>query len=133
MQPLTWLKAAAFNLVKAWFNPISTQILNHIKLLGITPPRRTHRGTRGGRRKTNKHDLQPVKIFPETSQPISSCSELSSHITSPDPPTCSASQERRLRIGAWNAQSIVSKTDLLCDLILENEFDIMCVTETWLY
>ena len=92
-----------------------------------------HGGTRGGRRKTKKHDLQPVKIFPETSQPISSSSELSSHIASPDPPTCSASHERRLRIGAWNAQSIVSKTDLLCDLILENEFDIMCVTETWLY
>ena len=114
-------------------SPISTLILNHIKLLGITPPRRTHRGTRGGRRKTKKHDLQPVKIFSETSQPISSSSELSSHIASPDPPTCSASQERRLRIGAWNAQSIVSKTDLLCDLILENEFDIICVTETWLY
>ena len=53
-------------------SPISTQILNHIKLLGITPPRRTHRGTRGGHRKTKKHDLQPVKIFPEASHSLPS-------------------------------------------------------------
>ena len=85
---------------------ISTPLLNQIKYLGIQPPcrthkiqptRRTHRGTRGGCRKTRKQ-----------------LRSTGDEVLTPAP------NPNKLSIGA----SLGNKTDLLCDMVPETNCDI---------
>ena len=41
------------------------------------------------------------------------------------------SPNNALRLGLLNAQSINNKSLLICDLISDNLFDVMVLTETW--
>ena len=85
--------------------PISDLLKDHIKLLGINPPRRTHRGTKGGTRKgrcKTKHINRD---------------KISANFTN---------------LCVLNTQSVCNKTAVVCDYILEHDFDIIALTETWL-
>ena len=37
-----------------------------------------------------------------------------------------------LNIASFNARSVKNKTLFLCDFVIENEIDILCITESWL-
>ena len=86
-------------------------VWTHIKELGIYRKPATRRGTRGGRRKIKKND--------GLSSPTGN-------------PRSDSRRQTTLKACLWNSQSIRNKSDLLCDSVLDNNFDIIFITETWL-
>jgi hypothetical protein len=49
--------------------------------------------------------------------------------TAPQPPH---HQKKHMNVSHWNAQSIRNKTDTLNDIILRDDLDVICLTESWL-
>nr|XP_054773056.1 uncharacterized protein LOC129281089 [Lytechinus pictus] len=100
--------------------------------------RRTKRGYRGGimRRKfniqvvTNQRPSLP-RIYP---CPPSRRSENLILLT--DNPVHRRSNQKEddkhLRMCLWNARSMTSKVTQICDMILENDLDVLILTESWL-
>ena len=38
----------------------------------------------------------------------------------------------KLRVATLNARSISNKSDVICDHIIENKLDVLCISETWI-
>jgi hypothetical protein len=68
-----------------------------------------------------EHNPQPNVINVATSRPI--CNVLA-----PKQPRVAP----KLQVGVWNARSMNNKMTSICDLIIDNELDILVVTESWL-
>ena len=37
-----------------------------------------------------------------------------------------------IKLFVWNAQSLVNKVDEVTQVLLDNQVDVACITETWL-
>ncbi|XP_063968256.1 uncharacterized protein LOC135157233 [Lytechinus pictus] len=88
-------------------------VWSHIKELGIHRKPITRRGTRAGRRKDkNKAEHRSERAAGNHRGNTSRCGSVKACL--------------------WNSQSVRNKSVLLCDLIIDNDFDIAFLTETWL-
>ena len=106
-----------------------------LKDLGINSKAPTHRAVRAGKRNA-KHS---ITSFPVVSGPGTFLSN-----TPPPPPEGSDENKtyghkvdnsiikNSVHMCVINAQSVCNKTDLLTDHFIENKFDIIAITETWL-
>ncbi|XP_072030179.1 uncharacterized protein [Amphiura filiformis] len=83
-------------------------------------PRRRwrHRGSRGGKR-------LHFRPNPELQEGFSNLSQTTSQPHVVD-------LNRYLHLSAWNARSIRYKTTLLADFLIQNDIDVMFLTETWI-
>ena len=105
----------------------SPAVLSVIENLGLSlytvAPRKTRRGSRGGKRKTKK-----VLVMSTNTHSLPSTDEATKAR-----PIC----EQILTLSVFNAQSVQSpamkdKRAAINDFIIDKKVDIMCVTETWL-
>ncbi|XP_072019033.1 uncharacterized protein [Amphiura filiformis] len=92
---------------------LPTDVWSTVMELGLRSKPPTRRGTRAG--KSVKTDIPSLP----------SCVACNSNTSSPR-------LHNDMSLGVWNAQSITSKTDILCENIIEHDFDIMIVTESWM-
>ena len=91
---------------------LCTNVVDCLKQLGIKH-RRTHRGIRGGRRKIRKQQQPLTMVIPPTYP-----TDL---------------QNMNLKWMCFNAQSCRQIVNDLFEIIVENNLDILMLTETWLY
>ena len=47
-------------------------------------------------------------------------------------PFCSSPLQRKLRMALLNVRSVCNKSAVICNHILENSLDILCLTEAWI-
>jgi len=113
--------------------PPLTQVLwNHIKDLGIARCSKP-RGKRGGRRKGH-HKLN--QIIPNSSAPTSTeiVRITPEKLNFSNVPVYNSNNHVSIttKLCVLNAQSVCNKTAIINDHIIEHDFDIIAITETWL-
>ena len=102
------------------------------RLAAIKPK---HRPFRGGRRKQGRcipvlvHSLTRNRALPR-GRNLDNCIQIPLTASVIDSPSCSHSF---LKFAHINAQSCRNKTVQIHEFITDNEFDVLFMTETWLY
>ncbi len=96
-------------------------VLRNIRQAGISNTKPTSRGKRGGSRKQRKS-----KVSTDQHQ-------VTSPVVTPLKHFNSQNQVKiKLKAALWNAQSARNKTLQISDTIVEDDLDILFLTETWL-
>lgn len=92
--------------------------------------RKSERGNRAGRT-ARKFAIPRVKTFW-----TDTCSrhQLDDHAgqRAPSRPPLASDGRCHSHIGVWNARSMSNKTTCICDMILDNDLDVLVLTESWL-
>jgi hypothetical protein len=89
---------------------VDHELYTELKRLGISSSKPTHRGKRGGRQVKTRTQLPPLKQ--QTVPRI---------VTS-----------NNIKLSLCNARSVLNKWDSIIDYIIENDLDILAITETWI-
>ena len=91
-----------------------------------------HKIDRQARKRLFKYNLwlPPTNLNTAKFVQVTSCSQSNALITIPT--TSKSCEPLGINIGTWNARSLNNKASAASDLILENNLDILVVTESWL-
>ena len=105
---------------------IDRDLFHKLKCFGICNTLSTRRGTRAG--KQNKYTARKKPLTTGHNYPPT---RSRSDITQSSKNT-SVPHKQRLDVCFFNAQSVCNKVDVVTDYVIEQDIDIVAITETWL-
>nr|XP_054768161.1 uncharacterized protein LOC129275690 [Lytechinus pictus] len=114
---------------------LSPVLWKKLTTLGISHKKRTKRSKRTWMKRRNKILRSSLSTFPDDKSPTKDTSLTCISSGEADfSLVCNKGLKKGSQtvIGLWNARSLSNKTVCTCDLILDNNLDVLVVTESWL-